>query len=274
MRSRLKTAIGISFAVLVAIVLHFVGVLASAENALRSGLNVSAGFVFRATKAFREPRESFASTAELRAAYEGAKVEIARARAVREFCELVAEENAELRETLSFVKRQPLQLAGAEVIGRDIEPIGSTLILSRGARDGIRAGQAVIAREGIFLGRIVRAEEDMSVVRLVSDGASRIPAAIMNRDRSIGVVEGGYGISVRLTLIPQNEIVLVGDRIVTSGAMSGIPRGLIIGTVEAVEKEPYQPFQRAALTPAVRLDKITIVSVIVGPSTTAALPLL
>ena len=53
------------------------------------------------------------------------------------------------------------------------------------------------------------------------------------------------------------------DSVVTSGLESGIPRGLLIGKVEAVEKEAYQPFQKAVLTSLINLEKISLVSIIV-----------
>jgi len=51
---------------------------------------------------------------------------------------------------------------------------------------------------------------------------------------------------------------------VTSGLEKGIPQGLLIGTVEAIEKEAYQPFQKAILNPLANLDKITLVSVLIN----------
>jgi rod shape-determining protein MreC len=85
---------------------------------------------------------------------------------------------------------------------------------------------------------------------------------VLNDDSSPGVVDGGYGISLRMQFIPRNENVHIGDQIVTSGLEDKIPKGLLLGTVAVVENEAYQPFQEAVLTPAVNLSKLTFVTVI------------
>jgi rod shape-determining protein MreC len=65
-----------------------------------------------------------------------------------------------------------------------------------------------------------------------------------------------------MNYIPQNEIIKVGDMVITSGLEENVPSGLLIGVIEAVEKEAYQPFQKAVITPSVDLTKIKQVLVI------------
>ena len=112
------------------------------------------------------------------------------------------------------------------------------------------------------MGKITKVEKQLAVVRLISDNQIKVAATVLNNERSLGVVEGGYGLSVRMSFIPRNEVVQVGDQIITSGLELNIPRGLLIGSVAAVENEPYQPFQQAVLTPAADLAKLTLVSVL------------
>jgi rod shape-determining protein MreC len=91
-----------------------------------------------------------------------------------------------------------------------------------------------------------------------------IAATILNKDASLGVVEGGYGLSVRMNFIPRNEDVFVGDKIITSGLEESIPRGLLIGEVAVLENEAYQPFQQAVLATAIDPSKLTVVSVLIS----------
>jgi len=72
-------------------------------------------------------------------------------------------------------------------------------------------------------------------------------------------VEGGYGISLRMNLIPRDEAVRIGDQVVSSGLEKNIPRGLLIGTVAVIENEPYKPFQQAILNSVADLSKLTVV---------------
>jgi len=65
-----------------------------------------------------------------------------------------------------------------------------------------------------------------------------------------------------MSLIPQNEEVAVGDIVITSGLEREVPYGLLIGEVSVVEKELYQPFQKAIISPYFTLQKIQKVLVI------------
>jgi cell shape-determining protein MreC len=62
--------------------------------------------------------------------------------------------------------------------------------------------------------------------------------------------------------IPRNEIIIVGEAVVTSGLDPNIPRGLMVGNVVAIENESYQPFQQAVVSPLLDLNKLTIVSIL------------
>lgn len=171
------------------------------------------------------------------------------------------EENTALRDQLNFLKAAPTHV-GADVIGRNIDPIGTTVVVNRGERDGIVVGNPVIVGRGFIVGEVARVDPTTSVVRLLSDNHSKIGATVANRDKSLGIVEGGFGITVRLNFIPQNEIVRPGDVVITSGLESNVPRGLSIGTIEFVEKNPQEPFQRAILKPLADLHALTVVSII------------
>jgi len=170
-------------------------------------------------------------------------------------------ENAELRTQLNFLKNTARHV-GATVIGRSLDPIGTTIVIDRGAADGIVVNRPVIVNNGYFIGKIARVDEHTSVVRLMSDFQSKTAATVDNRDKSLGVVEGGFGLTVRLNLIPQNEVIRPGDVVITSGLEPDLPRGLAIGTVEVVEKKPQEPFQQAIIKPSADLHALTVVSVI------------
>ncbi len=261
---RIKTMIGVSLVIGLTIAAHYAGFLLSFERFLRGLINPRVGAVYQWTVSINNKTEEFSSVDQLEVAYTAAKNNLVHAQADAVEKQLLTDENNRLRATLHFLEKKPYQVAGADVIARNVEPIGSTIVINQGSAAGIAKGQPVITEGGIFIGKIARAEQTTAVVELVNDGQSRVAATIMNVDHSIGIVEGGYGISVHMTFIPQNETIAVGDTVITSGLEPGIPRGLVIGTVDAVEKEAYQPFQKAVLTTATPLDKIATVVVIVG----------
>lgn len=173
-------------------------------------------------------------------------------------------ENTEIRKQLNFFHRRNFTNVAADVVGQSSDSVEKMIIIDVGDAAGIKLGQPVIAGDGILVGVVAKVEKNISMVRLINDNQSKIAATILNKNNSLGVVEGGYGLSVRMNFIPRNEDVLLGDKIITSGLEETIPRGLLIGEVAVIENEAYQPFQQAVLTTALDLSKLTIVSVLIS----------
>ncbi|MBD3311724.1 MAG: rod shape-determining protein MreC [Candidatus Magasanikbacteria bacterium] len=262
--NRKKTLISISFFIFFIILLHYVGWLLPVENFFRR-LIVPGSKAMYTWSYWINPEEidRVEELEEMKTKYKELEDKLLSVQVDQVQLDLLKEENQKLRTQLNFYdEHNNYEYIGAEVVGENIDPVGSTVILDKGQNYNINEGDPVIVNNGIIIGRILRVEEDISVVRLINDSQSKIAATLTNEDRSIGLVEGGYGISVRMNFIPQNEKINVGDTVVTSGLEEGVPRGLLIGNVEVVEKEAYQPFQKAVLSPFVDLDKIIFVSVI------------
>lgn len=171
-------------------------------------------------------------------------------------------ENNLLREQLNYFEKNIHEHVGTEVIGRTVDPLGTTILINKGEDTAITVGNPAIIQNGILIGKVISVMPHTSIVRLINDNNSKLGATILNNDRSIGLVEGGYGLGVHMNFIPQNEIVTPGDTIVTSGLSEGMPRGLLIGTVELVEKQPHEPFQQAVIHPLADMSDIDMVSII------------
>lgn len=176
---------------------------------------------------------------------------------------LLQDENKQMKEQLNFFSfHLSFSHVGAEVVSRTVDPLGTTVIINKGTEYGIKVGNPVIVNDGILVGLVLHTYNHSSVVRLLSDSESKIGATAMNEEKSIGLVEGGYGLGIRMNYIPQNEIITPGTIIMTSGLTEDVPRGLVMGIVEVVEKQPHEPFQQAVLKSAADLSHITLVSVI------------
>ncbi len=260
--SKLRTFLSISAILAIAIIFHFLGWLHPIEQFVRHIMDPSSQALYTISIQIEENEETFTSIDNLTQAYREAKKQLNESTIDHTARQLLEQENEELRAQLRFLEQKKYTSVGAEVIGKNIEPLGNTIVINRGETDGIKKGNSVITGEGIIVGRVMRVETATAIVQLINDHQSKLIATTLNKEKSIGVVEGGFGISVRLNFVPQNETLHIGDIIVTSGLDEGIPRGLLIGTVEAVEKEAYQPFQRAIITPTAALDKLSLVSII------------
>lgn len=174
----------------------------------------------------------------------------------------LGQENQEMRELLEVRERNLYHLVSAQIIGKAPEVETQALILDRGTADGITQGLPVVASEGFFMGKITQVTTHTSVLLLVTDGRSRVAATILNDDRTLGYVEGGGGLGMAFRLIPQHEQIQSGDTVITSGLEAGIPRGLVIGRVGRVSREPQEPFQTAVVNQVVVPEQHQIVGII------------
>lgn len=174
-----------------------------------------------------------------------------------------ANEAEELRGMLSYRERSRQRLEPARIIGRSGDLAIQAIMIDRGSDDGIKPGMAVIVGDGFYIGTIRKIAPRTAVVLLALDGRSRIAAAIQNGTRTIGYVEGGRGLGMALRLIPQDEKVESGQLVVTSGLDPAVPRGLIIGRVERVSREPQEPFQTAVISQIVAAERNATVAVVI-----------
>jgi len=246
------------------IILHATGILAPIEHAFRSSINTTSSFVFsrgkniRFLSTFITSKKAYEEQIRLQQEHID-QLYIDNARLLE-----LEDENSRLREMSLFLQDTQHIAIGAEVIGRSIDPIGTSIIIDQGRSREIQVGNPVVIGNGILIGKIIRVDENSAIVELLNDSKSRIASTILNHDNSIGIVEGGFGIVIRMKFIPQNEQIDVGDIVVTSGLEEELPRGLVIGTVEAVEKKPQEPFQEAVISPVHDLNNITLVNVLIN----------
>ncbi len=263
MKQKRKTFIAIGVVIIVTIFFHYIGLLRPIEHTahrtflimIQKPVDIIHDFIKNKSYIITHKKELINYIEELEYKIKQHKIDTI------ELAELT-HENALLREQLNFFEKNRYPHMGAQVIGRTIDPLGTTLIIDRGSADGLIQGNPAIVHNGILIGKIIEVTSHNAVIRLINDNTSKIGATILNNERSIGLVEGGYGLGVRMNFIPQNEIVTPGDTIITSGLSEGIPRGLLIGTVELVEKQPHEPFQQAVINPLTDMSDIDMVSII------------
>ena len=173
------------------------------------------------------------------------------------------QENEDLRRQLNFKSAVPnYQLIAAEVIGRDSSSYLQYLIIDRGLDDGIRAGMPVMTDAGL-VGRIGRVSQGSSQVMLLTDSQSSVGAYIQ-RSRATGVVQGQIGPDLLMQYILQDETVIVGDTILTSGLGGVFPKRLVIGQVVEVRHTDVDMHQEAIVAPAVNMGELEAVLVLLN----------
>lgn len=172
-------------------------------------------------------------------------------------------ENKELRKQLDFIEQEDHQYLVSRVVGNNLQYNINSYILDKGSDDGIREGQVVVAMDGMVVGKIRKVSPKESELLLLIDNQSAIAAVVQNKDNSQGIVEGQYGLTMKMNLIPQDEEINIGEIVITSGIEQYIPRGLVIGLIDNVEREVNELFQSAIVNSMVDYKKLNIVMVII-----------
>ncbi len=173
------------------------------------------------------------------------------------------EENQLLKKEMNFVEENKFKYVAAKIVSGVSDPLSQSVIINRGKKDGIIKGLAVIAENGIFIGKVIEVQDGYSKVMLISDNKSRVAATVQNLDHTVGLIEGQYGLSFSMTNIPQNQDIKEGDLVVTSGLEGQIPKNLLIAKVDRVVLVESEIFKTAMLSPIVPLNSLSDVVVIV-----------
>jgi rod shape-determining protein MreC len=172
----------------------------------------------------------------------------------------LAIENSRLKLLLDFKHTAPLNLIAARVVGRDPTNWHKTIMIDKGERDGLQVDMGVMTPVGV-VGKIIRTTPIGSQVLLLTDRNSS-SAALIQRTRDEGIVEGTVDGQARMKYLPILSKVEVGDIVLTSGLAGTYPKGLLIGTVSTVQDPTDQLFQVVQIKPATdftRLEEVLII---------------
>ena len=168
-----------------------------------------------------------------------------------------------LRGQLLFAKRQPDRKVFAEIIGESVDNIHQMRLVNRGSRHGLKRNFSAILKEGL-VGRVQSVTPFQSNLQLITDFRSRVPALIQG-NRVRGLIYGTQtGLEMRQ--INRRAEVKKGDRVITSGLGGLFPKGILIGNIVEVKRQPHELFQTASIETAVDLSRMEEVFIIIsGP---------
>ncbi len=169
----------------------------------------------------------------------------------------------ELETLLGYRRSVGHAMTSARIIARSPDN-GQTLLIDKGTADGISNNMPVVAEGGHLIGSVLEARDKTSLVRLLADTTSSVPATILGDTRTIGLVQGEDGFLLHMQFIPQDEAIAIHDVVVSSGLDAYTPPDLVIGIVSEVIRNEAAPFQSARIEPLVDLRHVTQVFVITG----------
>lgn len=242
---------------------HYLGWTKKIENFLRSTMTPILNSTHTMNIKIGEKYEFFQNKEDFFKRYHEYALRAEQAESWEAQNKILTQENETLKKQLSFIQGLKLKSITTNVVGNDIMGTEKIIILNSGSSQGVNKGNPVTTENGLLVGRIIEVNEKTSIARLITHNQSRFEASILNKDQSIGVVEGGYGGNLRMQFVPRSEKIAINDQIITSGFEEHIPRGLVIGRVVEVENEAYQGFQKITLVPSTNITKTTLVNILI-----------
>ena len=166
----------------------------------------------------------------------------------------------QLRNGLEFSTR------AVSVIARESSEARRAVVIDRGSDDGIKAGQVVISTGGALVGRVTDVGPNSAQVVLLSDTSSTVIGQL-STSIATGKVVGQLGTLV-MTDVNAAAVVQLGEEVYTAGIELGTgirspyPKGLLIGRVIDVTRDPNEVVQTVFLDPAAPLDRLEFLLVI------------
>jgi rod shape-determining protein MreC len=172
-------------------------------------------------------------------------------------------ENARLRALLSARETLNLQVLAADILYAARDPFSRKVVIDKGSRDDIRAGQAVMDDRGV-VGQVTRVHQWLSEVTLVTDKGQFVPVQnLRNGLRAMLAGTGRDGV-LELRFVPLNADFEEADELVTSGIDGVYPPGLPVARVVRVERDADQVFARITCSPVAGVASHTQVLVVTG----------
>lgn len=164
-----------------------------------------------------------------------------------------------MRSLLAYSEQFNLKTSMAQTIMMDTAGRFKSIIIDRGAADGVEVNDAIVNANGL-IGRVVLVTNDLAKVQLFTDNNASV-GALVERTRRQGVVRGNGTTAVQMFDIPSLADVRAGDVILTAGIDGIFPKGIPVGVV--TRSDPGQSlFKTIHVRPAVDFGSIEEVIVI------------
>lgn len=179
--------------------------------------------------------------------------------------EVYKKENERLREMLGLKDTfKDFKLVASNVIGRDSSTWFVSLMIDKGTNDGLEMMDAVITPDGL-VGHITDIGSNWARITTILDSQSTV-AVMVERTEDLATIDGDVDLSAngicKMTYIPKDSTITVGDTAKTSGFGGVYPKGINVGKIIKIHPENKGVSQYAEIEPSVNFDRIYEVYVI------------
>jgi rod shape-determining protein MreC len=172
-----------------------------------------------------------------------------------------ARQGQRLQALLNFQEKYIYKTQAAQIIGTSGSDQSRLFYIDKGADAKLERDMAVISADGI-VGKVREVYPHSAQVLLISDQTSGA-GVILETTRIRGILRGNALGQPQIVGLMVDSRIQPGERVLTAGGDEIFPRGLPVGVVEKVVRDPDQDgFIRVIVKPAAHLDRLDEVLVI------------
>lgn len=172
-----------------------------------------------------------------------------------------ARQGQRLQSELGFEEKYIYNTMAAQVIGTSGSDQSRVFTIDKGAGQGLRRDMAVITTDGI-VGKVREVFGHTAQVLEINDQSSGAGVILMDT-RIRGILRGNAAGQPQIVGILSDNRIKPGEKVLTAGGDQIFPRGLTVGVVAKVVRDPDRDgFIHVIVKPAVDLDRLDEVLVI------------
>jgi rod shape-determining protein MreC len=172
-----------------------------------------------------------------------------------------ARQGQRLQSLLEFQEKYIYKTLAAQAIGSSGSDQSRVFYLDKGSADGLDRDMAVITADGI-VGKVRDVFPRSAQVLAINDQTSGA-GVILETTRIRGILRGNAAGQPQIVGILADQRIQPGEKVLTAGGDQIFPRGLPVGVVEKVVRDPERDsFIDVIVKPAAHLDRLDEVLVI------------
>ena len=154
---------------------------------------------------------------------------------------------------------------GCRIIAKENGSWYHSFVIDKGSEDGLSVDMNVLA-DGRLVGRITYIGRHWSRVQAVIDDNSNVSATVLSSQKNL-IVSGNLTLYEEGTisfseLADPDDLVKVGDSVVTSNISDKYLPGILIGYISEIQTDPNNLTKSGRITPAVDFSRLDTVLVI------------
>jgi rod shape-determining protein MreC len=172
-------------------------------------------------------------------------------------------ENEELKKLFGLSERLQLATIGAEVIGESPSNFEYSVVINKGADDGLVPDMPVVGPEGL-LGKVVRVSGSSSSVLLIIDPDFSVGVRLAASGET-GVLVGRREHDLLFDLVDPGTTVRPGELVETSGLGGVFPAGIPVGVVSFADADEASLDKQVLVRPNVDFSALRLVAVVRAP---------